>query len=67
VVIRNRIIHSLQNYPKNIDQVRKDLEISHATAQRHLNYLRDIGAVRVSSFKTVSGEMQLFELVRGKR
>jgi predicted transcriptional regulator len=43
--IRNKILASVRKYPKTTWEVMRDVECSLETAQRHLSYLEQVGAV----------------------
>lgn len=57
VEIRNRIIESLERYPKPTDEVAKDLRIARQTAKSHLAYLESLGVVKKSDFKRIDKKL----------
>ena len=60
VEIRNSLIDSLTKFPKNIDELSKDLKISYPTVKRHLSYLRRIGIVQESIYGSGRNELRLW-------
>lgn len=65
--IRDEIVRSLGERPKNAHELQVSTKTSFATIMRHLEYLKSIGIVQQVLFRLRRGESPLWTLVSKER
>jgi predicted ArsR family transcriptional regulator len=62
VEIRKRILESLNYYPKNVDEIAKEIGSANNTVKNHLHYLWELGIVVEAEIKIGKGTKKLWML-----